>query len=101
MHINEKELNALVPSRYEDGSELESAASECVTVAERHVAFCPECRRKVREYSFIVNHLLIAPAKAVPRGIECPEDVDWKEVAAGHWAELKAKQLMMHAALCE
>jgi hypothetical protein len=101
MHINEKELNALVPSRYEAGSELESVASECVTVAERHVASCQECRSKVQEYSFLINDLPIALAKAMPRGIECPEDVDWKDVAAGHWPELKAKRLMMHAALCE
>jgi hypothetical protein len=102
MHINEKELKALVPSRYEAGSELESAAaSRCATVAERHVASCPECRSKVQEYSLLVNHLPIALAKAMPRGIDCPEDVDRKEVAAGHWPELKAKQLMLHAALCE
>jgi hypothetical protein len=101
MHINEKELNALVPSRCEAGSEVESAASECVTVAERHVASCPECRSKVQEYSFLVNHLPIALAKVVPRGIECPEEVDWNEVSAGHWPEWKAKQLMMHAALCD
>ena len=100
-HIDEKELNALVPSRYEAGSELELATSECVTVAERHVASCPECRRKVQQYSFLVNRLPLALAKAVPRDIECPEDVDWNEVAAGNWPELKAKQLMMHAALCE
>src|SRR5262249_16738324 len=30
----------------------------------------------------------------------CPQDVDWHEVAAGLWPELKAKQLIMHAALC-
>jgi len=100
MHINEKVLNALVPSRCEAGFKSELVASECVTVAERHVASCPECRSKVQKYSFLVNQLPIAPAKAV-RGIECPEDVDWKEVATGHWPELKAKQLIMHAALCE
>jgi len=43
----------------------------------------------------------MALAKAAPRDIDCPEDVDWNEVVAGHWQELKAKQLMMHAALCE
>jgi hypothetical protein len=100
-HIDEKELNALVPSRYEAGSEPESAASEYVTVAERHVASCPECRRKVQQYSFLVNRLPIALAKPVPRDIDCPEDVDWNEVATGHWPEWKATLLIMHAALCE
>ena len=100
-HIDEKELNALVPSRYEAGSELESATSECVSMAERHVASCPECRKKVQQYLFFVNRLPIALAEAMPRDIECPEDIDWNEVAKGHWPEFKAKQLMMHAALCQ
>ena len=90
-----------MPSPHEAESELETATSECVTMAERHVSSCPECRRKAQQYSLLVNRLPIALAKAVPRDIECPDDVDWNEVAAGHWPELKAKQLMMHAALCE
>jgi len=34
---------------------------------------------------------------------DCPkgEDVDWHEVASGLWPELKATQLIMHAALCD
>jgi anti-sigma factor RsiW len=35
------------------------------------------------------------------RGAGCPKDVDWPEVVAGLWPELKATQLMMHAALCD
>jgi len=37
-----------------------------------------------------------------PPSIDCPkdEDVDWFEVAAGLWPELKAKQLVTHAAQC-
>ena len=44
-----------------------------------------------------------AVSEAAPRGADCPkdEDVDWHEVAAGLWPELKAKQLIMHAALCD
>ncbi|HMH08132.1 MAG TPA: hypothetical protein VK579_15740 [Terriglobales bacterium] len=36
-------------------------------------------------------------------GADCPKDenVDWHEVAAGLWPELKATQLIMHAALCD
>jgi anti-sigma factor RsiW len=42
-------------------------------------------------------------SEAAPPGAECPKDkdVDWHEVAAGLWPELKAKQLIMHAALCD
>jgi hypothetical protein len=34
-------------------------------------------------------------------GVDCPKDIEWQEVAAGLWPELKAKQLIMHAALCD
>jgi anti-sigma factor RsiW len=41
--------------------------------------------------------------EAAPTGAGCPkdEDVGWHEVAAGLWPELKATQLILHAALCE
>ncbi|HME32565.1 MAG TPA: hypothetical protein VKG65_07430, partial [Terriglobales bacterium] len=41
--------------------------------------------------------------EASPPGADCPkdEDVDWHEVAAGLWPELKAMQLITHAALCD
>jgi anti-sigma factor RsiW len=44
----------------------------------------------------------MVPEAALP-GVDCPkdEDVDWHEVAAGLWPELKATQLIMHAALCD
>jgi anti-sigma factor RsiW len=42
-------------------------------------------------------------SKDAPPSSGCPkdEDVDWSEVAAGLWPELKAKQLIAHAALCD
>ena len=45
----------------------------------------------------------VVVSEAAPPGADCPkdEDVDWHEVAAGLWPELKAKQLIMHAALCD
>jgi hypothetical protein len=39
--------------------------------------------------------------KSAPAGVDCPQHVEWNEVAAGLWPERKAKQAMMHAALCE
>jgi hypothetical protein len=44
-----------------------------------------------------------AISKAAPPGADCPndEDVDWPDVAAGLWPELRAKQLIIHAALCD
>jgi len=43
------------------------------------------------------------PSAGAPPGIDCPrdEDVDWHEVAAGLWPELKERQLIRHAALCD
>jgi hypothetical protein len=40
---------------------------------------------------------------AAPPGADCPkeDDVDWHEVADGLWPELRARQLVAHAALCD
>jgi anti-sigma factor RsiW len=45
----------------------------------------------------------VAVSEAAPLGTDCPkdDDVDWHGVAAGLWPELKATQLIMHAALCD
>ena len=103
-HIDSKELNALVPSSSETGQELHKLSPGAVREAERHVESCGDCDRKVSRYRRLVNRASnIVASEAVPLGVECPqdEDVDWHEVAAGLWPELKARQLIMHAALCD
>jgi anti-sigma factor RsiW len=103
-HIDNTELNALVPSSSETGQELHGLSSDAVREAERHVESCGDCSRKVSKYRQLVNRFSneVIP-KAAPPGADCPkdEDVDWHEVAAGRWPELKARQLIMHAALCD
>jgi anti-sigma factor RsiW len=90
-HIDSAELNALVPG-------AEGAARE----AELHVASCAKCAAKVAKYRRVVEELSNARVSGgTARGAGCPKDVDWPEVAAGQWPELKATQLMMHAALCD
>ena len=98
-HIDNEELHALVPSRSEAGHEEYGLSPEAIRECKNHVRSCPECSSKVRKYWLLVNP--IPPSKPASPGIDCPEDVDWNEVAAGLWPELKATQLMMHAALCE
>jgi anti-sigma factor RsiW len=98
-HIDVEELNALVPS--DAGQEL---LGPDVREAERHVQSCVECSRKVSLYRQLVTRSsnVVVSEVAAP-GTACPQgrDVDWHEVAAGLWPELKAKQLIMHAALCD
>ena len=101
-HINNEELNALIPTSSEAGQE--PVGLSYVREAERHVQSCWDCSRKVSHYRQLVGRLSnVAVSEAAPPGTDCPkdEDVDWYEVAAGLWPELKAKQLIMHAALCE
>lgn len=104
-HIDNEELNALVPSFLATaGPEMRGLSRDAVRKAERHVASCPDCSTKVSKYWQLVNRSsrLAAPGAAHP-GVDCPrdQDVDWHEVAAGLWPELKATQLIMHAALCD
>jgi len=103
-HIDNDELNALVPWSTETDQELHGLSPEAFREADRHVQSCVDCRKKVAKYRQLVNRSSnVVVSGAAPRQAECPkdEDVDWYEVGAGLWPELKAKQLIMHAALCD
>lgn len=104
-HLGNEELNALVPSSLEAaGPELYGLSADAVREAERHVESCGDCGRKVEKYRQLVDRLsnVVVSGVAQP-GRDCPhdEDVDWHEVAAGLWPELKATQLIRHATLCD
>jgi anti-sigma factor RsiW len=103
IHIDKHELNALVPCSSETGYELLGLTPDELREAERHVHLCVDCSVKVSKYRQLVNRSLHVISAAAPPGTDCPkkDDVDWHEVATGQWPELKAKQLMMHAALCD
>ena len=103
-HISNEELDALAPSSSETGQGLHRLSPDDVREAERHVETCAECGRKVSTYRQLVGpSSKVVVSGAAPRRSDCPhdEDVDWHEVAAGLWPELKARQLIMHAALCD
>ena len=103
-HIDNEELNALVPSPSETGEPTHGLSADAIRSAERHTRLCADCDRKVSEYRRLVERVSsIVVSKAALPGTDCPrdEDVDWHEVAAGLWPELKASQLIMHAALCD
>ncbi len=103
-HIDENELNALVPSRLESREDSPRFSPDAVREAERHVRACADCSTKVSKYCQLVNRVSnTAVSQAALPGAGCPndEDVDWDEVASGLWPELKARQLIMHAAICD
>jgi anti-sigma factor RsiW len=103
-HVDNRELNALVPSPLENGQGLQALSPDEVREAERHVRSCADCSNKVSKYWLLVDPVANrAVSKDAPPSSDCPkdEDVDWYEVAAGLWPELKAKQLIAHAALCD
>jgi anti-sigma factor RsiW len=102
-HIDNRELNALVPSSTENGYTLQALPPDALHEAERHVRSCADCSTKVSKYRQLVNLVsIVAVSNGAPPGEGCPnEDIDWYEVATGQWPELKAKQLIMHAALCD
>ena len=103
-HIDNRELDALVPSSSENGHRLQALSPDAIHEAERHVRSCAECSTKVSKYRQLVSMVsIVAVSKGAPPGEGCPkdEDVDWYEVVTGQWPELRAKQLIMHAALCD
>ena len=103
-HIDNEELEALAPSPSEIGPDLRALSLDAVQGAARHVAFCPDCSEKLSKYRQLVNQSLRGKdSPAATQEPHCPtgKHVDWHEVAAGLWPELKARQLIMHAALCD
>lgn len=100
-HIDSEELNALGAASGRIEEKPHGLSAEAVREAERHVKSCRDCSGKVSKYRQLVNRSWVS--EAARPGAECPnaEDVAWHEVAAGLWPELKAKQLIMHAALCD
>ena len=103
-HIDNEELNALVAPSAETGQKVHRLSRDAVREAELHVKSCRNCSRKVSKYRQLVKRSSnVVVSEAAPPGADCPkdEDVDWHRVAAGLWQESKAKQLIMHAALCD
>lgn len=96
-HIDEKELEALASSYANEGDDEPLPGS--VREAEHHVAFCGDCRRKMSQYRQLVNRMDVRAAADAAHA-NCPADIDWHEVAAGLWPELKTRQLITHAARC-
>jgi anti-sigma factor RsiW len=92
---------ALVPC---PGDELPGLSTDVIREAERHLRACVDCRSKVSRYRQLVNRSFSAePPAMAPRRADCAKDneVDWCEVVAGQLPELKARQLITHAALCD
>src|ERR1051326_5821607 len=100
-HIDEAELEALAAS---GGQSVCALSREAVGEAMAHLQRCSDCSRKVAEYRELLAQSPKAALSELARTSEgCPKpgDVDWEEIAAGLWPELKARQLIMHAAQCD
>ena len=103
-HINQDELDALILSPSDSARQLHGLSPDAIRAAQRHVESCEDCAGKALKY----RQLVTRPSNAVVSqgarpGPDCPkgQDVDWHEVAAGLWPTEKARQLIMHAALCD
>lgn len=102
-HIDSDELHALVPSPSETYVVVRPLSSAERSELRLHVSSCSDCRDKLQLYRRLVNTDPDLPSASAPSGTVCPtsNDVNWPEVAAGLWPELKAQQLILHAAMCE
>jgi anti-sigma factor RsiW len=102
-HIDNDELHSLVPSRTEAVTVAPQLSRAELSAAQLHVRSCLDCGKKVWKYWLLVNRVWIVGSESAPPGPDCPraDDVNWHELASGHWPEFKAAQLIKHAALCE
>jgi len=99
-HIDEQELSALGPSSAYGEHGVPRLLAASIAEAERHVACCAECRTKVAQYRQLVGGVEAASQSIQAPQLSCPIDIDWHEVAAGLWPELRTRQLIVHAAQC-
>jgi hypothetical protein len=102
-HLDNGELDALVPWSGETAGPMGELSGAAVHEAQQHADSCAQCGGKVWTYWQLVNRLSTARApKAAPPGTSCPNlsGADWREVAAGMWPESRATQLIAHAACC-
>src|SRR5690242_2942484 len=102
-HIDNEELNALVPSSSQTNQVVPGLSPDAVLEVKHHAESCADCSSKVSKYRQLMDRSNVAGSAATSPRTDCPkdEDIDWHEVAAGLWPELKAKQLIIHAALCD
>lgn len=101
-HLNSHELRALVPWPADEVQEDAAVSAEAYSAAAFHVLGCKECSAALARYRQIISAPPeVAASRSTVAGSDCPHDVDWYEVTAGLWPELKTQQLIMHAALCD
>lgn len=100
-HIDNAELDALMPTAPEMARALEAPSWEVIREIRQHLAACRECRRKAQQYWLLVSQHFTELREVVPPGADCPDDIDWYEVALGLWPEFKVTQLLAHAGMCD
>lgn len=100
-HLDNDELDGLVsshiPSVKNSGQFYEQAAGE----AQRHVDSCEDCSRKLQMHKSVHSEIsrIEVPCNE-PSGRDCVAENEWLKVAAGLLSEVKAIELMKHAAQC-
>jgi anti-sigma factor RsiW len=99
-HIDEQELDALLPSSVDEGQGGDVRGPAGMREVDGHLASCPECRTKVAQYLQVVGRMNVGASVTRAPQPDCPPDIDWHEVAAGLWPELRMQQLITHAARC-
>ena len=65
-HIDNKELNALVPSFFESGHEVHGLSPDVVSEAERHARSCIDCSSKVSKYRLLVSRFANTEVSEAP-----------------------------------
>ena len=100
-HIDEQELELLASWCAIEDQGGENSRPASIGEAERHLASCDDCTKKLAQYRQIAKRMNVSLAlTASTPAADCPADIDWHEVAAGLWPETRAQELITHAARC-
>jgi CHAT domain-containing protein/tetratricopeptide (TPR) repeat protein len=100
-HLDDAELDALQSSP-DRGMGSGGSSEPSLSEAQRHVATCEYCHRKVQMHRHAQNELFkLRPSGQARRGSDCLEEDRWLSIAGGLLSEAESKERMNHAAQCD
>ncbi len=100
-HLDDDELDGLVSLTGTSASGSDPISDPSLQEAQRHVASCEVCSRKLQRHKFVHSEILrMRGAKPSSATSHCIPDAEWLEVAAGLLPEAKTRELVNHAAQC-
>jgi hypothetical protein len=99
-HLNSDQIDELLQSAA-DSTPSQVANRDHLKDARRHLKECPDCQMRIRAHEQAIESLaLLKPKTPGTKGLICPPDYIWLDIAAGI-LDRDAENDLSHAAQCD